>query len=695
MWCLAALFLVARAVNGRVISTATEGDLIQATIPNPTTVGVLLDEFPTSMHAELEQVYLAKDDAFWTARALAQADLAYFRLSFRPTYYENKTAGQMMLPDPKMMDISFVGDAQVVAIDGHHYVARNYTMSAYVVGPKGDAAKVDADLETVGGAVVETFVFPVDPELVMQRTNFSCMNEGQFPLGSLDAESMHWYFDDTCTNEVDKPFNRSAGVPCNQCHCTVDVQLNCVDAIQKAIGATTANVTFTHVAWDEAIASSVEAENDYDVAVGEPEDVGGANLVGKTKDLEHQITVYRYFKTNTCEAKEGCVKHPGWRRLVMFDATDVNVGSIDLEFFGNIGFTNESTFFPSLYHNLFYWFACHAHPHFNSYASFNVGQYPGLKQGFCIQSLSREVNSRDVSLVSSHFTCMNQGVTKGWSDTYNIGIGCQWVDITEAPPAKSNITIVTNPKGWVCEGTKVHAANGSEVFIPTGEKTDYSWGQTTPVGSSIDKWKCENDNDGANYKDNVDTAPFEITAQGEGALTARCLKNGQTLGPKRDCEFKLQNTFVPCRTPGQVVQLECSLPANAKPQVVRVCESSILLKSGTACRFNDENTLANHVLTAPKTTLSFTCPAARDAQEVGGYFSIYSGAVHNGYDNAVHVDCKMSTSPTTTTTRAPPTTTTQLPKTTTTTKIPTTTSRRSTTVVPTAPTYTTTKKVGA
>ncbi|KAF0719854.1 Aste57867_744 [Aphanomyces stellatus] len=690
MWSLSLLFAATSSLGLAVAAPRPQGDLVKATIPNPTSVGVLLDDFPKSMHAEMEKLYLAKDDAFWTNRALTQIGLTWTRLAFRPTYYDDKTVGQMVLPNDKTINVKFVNKPRVVEIDGHHYVARNYTMSTYIVGPKGDAAKVDEAMTAIGGSAVETFVLPVDPEQVMQRTNYTCMNEGQFPLGSLDAESADWYFDDSCTSEVDNPFKHEYGVACNQCHCTQPATEDCRDALAKYIGATTANLTFTHVAWDEAIATNAERQNDYQVAVGKPEVVGGANLVGKTSDLEHQITIYRYFKTNTCEAQEGCVKHPGWRRLVMFDATDINVGSVDLEFFGNIAFTNESTFFPSLYHNLFYWFACHAHPHFNSYASFNVGQYPGLKQGFCIQSLNREVNSRDVSLVSSHSTCMNQGVTKGWSDTYNIGIGCQWVDITEAPPAKSNITIVTNPKGWVCEGTKVHAANGSEVFIPTGEKTDYSWGHTTPIGSSIDKWACENDNHGKTYDDNIDTAPFEITAQGEGAITARCLKNGQSIGPKRDCEFKLQNTFEPCRTPGQVVQLECSLPANAKPQVVRVCESSILLKSGTACRFNDENTLANHVLTAPKTTLSFTCPAARDAQEVGGYFSIYSGALHNSQDSAAQIQCKIPAAPTTTTT------TTQLPKTTTTTRVPPTTTvtqHTTTKVVPTTTTVPTTKKV--
>ena len=60
-------------------------------------------------------------------------------------------------------------------------------------------------------------------------------------------------------------------------------------------------------------------------------------------------------------------------------------------------------------------------------------------------------------------------------------------------------------------------------------------------------------------------------------------------------------------------------------QVVRVCESSLTLGCGTACRYHE--TLANVTVEPGKTVnVRFTCPAAETAvnsEEYGGAYSLY------------------------------------------------------------------------
>jgi hypothetical protein len=77
---------------------------------------------------------------------------------------------------------------------------------------------------------------------------------------------------------------------------------------------------------------------------------------------------------------------------------------------------------------------------------------------------------------------------------------------------------------------------------------------------------------------------------------------------------------------------------------VRVCESSIALQSGTACKLNEA--LGNGVVEAAAdggtsaVLIPFTCPAARDSVEVGGKYSVYTAPVLPD-DTAATVTCTL------------------------------------------------------
>lgn len=110
-----------------------------------------------------------------------------------------------------------------------------------------------------------------------------------------------------------------------------------------------------------------------------------------------------------------------------------------------------------------------------------------------------------------------------------------------------------------------------------------------------------------------------LPALGQSFVTAPC-DRGQ-LGPLRNCGFKKQSDLEAC-TPGAKITLHCSVPAGAAPQTVRLCESSTVLRSGTACTHGAS--LGNSIVPAAGVDVAFTCPAARSAAEPGGVSSIYS-----------------------------------------------------------------------
>jgi hypothetical protein len=103
----------------------------------------------------------------------------------------------------------------------------------------------------------------------------------------------------------------------------------------------------------------------------------------------------------------------------------------------------------------------------------------------------------------------------------------------------------------------------------------------------------------------------------------------QEIGPLRDTEFsfvgnlKTRSDQLRACTPGSSTTLKCTVPSTSPTQVVRVCESSLTLGCGTACRYHES--LSNVTVEPGKTVnVRFTCPAARDGGQFGEYGGAYS-----------------------------------------------------------------------
>jgi hypothetical protein len=452
------------------------------------------------------------------------------------------------------------------------------------------------------------------------------MDEAQFPLDSVDSEGPINYFDDTCGPEA--PYNYDGG--CDQCHCTVTVDESCRSALGKTTGKTAAAIVFTRMPLDMNVVLQIEALAQYNYTSTQ-----GADMLGSMAGLNHNYVVYKYLAEDSCTIKECNGGGFGWRRLLYFDATHINVGTKPLEI-GYLSYlkADASSFDPLIFHNLYYWDTCHQHPHFSGYAEYNYGSTLGHKQGFCIMATGRDVNARWSPITNANYDCLHQGIQQGWSDAYNTGIPCQWVDVTPIDTSKKavtqSLTIRSNFKNWLCEGVVNRDALGNPIWVPTGEYT--------ATGQAIEKYSCT-ETPGA-LLNNVDTTTATVPLRGNGLLTRSCIEAGHNLGPKRDCEFTLRTQTNPCSA-NNTVTLSCSVANNAKSQVLRICEASVALQSGLACRFNDDSLLAN-VLVVPgaATSVTFKCPVGRDAIEVGGLYSTYSGPAFN-IDPLASITCNV------------------------------------------------------
>jgi hypothetical protein len=589
-------------------------------------IGVLLDEFPSEARDRVASFALSQSDTYWTESVTRQIWLSYYRLVYRAAWY-GQGSGKNSLPLPMdQLQITFTSAPARRTDNNHEFVKRTYSLVAYIVTSLQGAGDADPNLASIGGWAQENFQFPVDPFLVFQRVGYSCYDEAQYPLGSADAENPEFYYDDTCGQEA--PYDPSSGEGCNICHCSTTVTTTCRSDLGDKVGKTSVAFVFTRVPYDAGLVAQIEALSPYNLS-----NSFGPDLLGSRPDLDHNYITYRYVEPSSCTRLE-CIDAPGWRRLINFDAMHVNVGPKMLEI-GYISFirNDPSSFNPLEFHNLYYWDPCHNHPHFSAYATYSFKNNYGHKQGFCVLSTNRVMNVRTTPLASPNFDCSNQGVAPGWSDVYNAGIICQWIDVTNISTNKGSVTapltMYSNPKNWLCEGNVRHNATTGE---PLWEWT----GEYTASGQPIDKMQCD-ETPGA-LDNNVDTTTFTLPPKGNGVLTRACDHVNHNLGPKRDCEFTIRSQLDSC-TPGASVTLSCSIPSNAKSQVIRVCDSSIALQSGTACRYNEPHLLANAVIEpGVATQVSFTCPVAKDSVEIGGKYSTYSAGVFN-LDPAAKITC--------------------------------------------------------
>ncbi len=277
------------------------------------TVGVLLDDLPASVRGRVAADSLARPASFWVERAVRQVRLANLKLVYRHYFYPpalNKQA--LPLPPESQWDIAINSPARRGTVDGHDVVFVDFTLRSTILTDSDSPAVSEPALGSVGGRWNESFVFPVDPTLILQRTGYACMDEDQFPPESVDAENAYQFYDDTC--QVERAGNQL-------CHLTTLPSESCVNAVRRAIGRVHTDIRYDRVAFDPAVADRVRSG-----PLTTPDAPDLSVMTTGFQSLSNNRVVYRYIQPNHCALLERCVGGSGWRRLLMFDSYDHNQG---------------------------------------------------------------------------------------------------------------------------------------------------------------------------------------------------------------------------------------------------------------------------------------------------------------------------------------------------------------------------------
>ncbi|HRQ38357.1 MAG TPA: lysyl oxidase family protein [Chloroflexota bacterium] len=569
-------------------------------------VGVLLDEIPQESRDRVATTLLQKPDDYWQELARQQVQLTYNRLHFRPFFYE-MLKGQLPLPPESVWEISLGEDGpRRTTVGGHDYVLIDYAFSSVLLTDPESPGKAEFLLGQEGGKWTEPFVLPGDPHLLIQRTDNACINESGFPPNGYDSENVAFFYDYTCTADSGGPLG---------CHRSRLPTLSCLEALGARVGMVETGMQFERLPWAADLADEVR--------VAQVLSFGAPNLTVVGDELQYNRIIYQYFPPNSCAAQEACINGDGWRRLLQFDAMVHNLGTEAL----NIGRVIRS----NPLNTMFQYNSCHDHYHFANFGEFQLGvNNQPSKQAFCVESTSR-LSNNELSPLTHDFTCNNQGIQAGWVDEYQAGLDCQWIDITDLEFESDTLTMPLifrfNQNGFLCEGQPVLNENGELMWEPTGERTAEGLPISRPQCEFVEGWDSNNE------------GSHELLIPAVGSFVTAPCTQGQ-IGPLRNCGFSLQplaplptptpaddeEAEAPLRcTPGQTVQLSCSIPADAQPQTLRICETSAALGVGTACTF--ETAMVNRVIGPDGRDISFTCPFPRDENEPGGDYAFYVAPV--------------------------------------------------------------------
>jgi len=144
------------------------------------------------------------------------------------------------------------------------------------------------------------------------------------------------------------------------------------------------------------------------------------------------------FAADDCAVMEGCVGGAGTRILLRFDTVTANRGSGDLV----VGVPPP----PGESNAVFQWSPCHMHHHVANYASYELIDTTGTvltarKQSFCLED-GEQVQP---GAPPTGYSCLNQGISRGWADVYSRYLPCQWIDVTDLPSGTYTLRIVVNP----------------------------------------------------------------------------------------------------------------------------------------------------------------------------------------------------------------------------------------------------------
>jgi hypothetical protein len=138
-----------------------------------------------------------------------------------------------------------------------------------------------------------------------------------------------------------------------------------------------------------------------------------------------------------CAVEEGCLRGLGARHIIGFSTHIKNIGDEDYYIGPPPANINE----PS---TQFVYDPCHQHWHYLGYADYLLFNSEGLripigsKTGFCVLDLECSDGG------DGKYDCINMGISAQCGDVYDIGLPCQWIDITGIPADNYTMVVRVN-----------------------------------------------------------------------------------------------------------------------------------------------------------------------------------------------------------------------------------------------------------
>jgi hypothetical protein len=191
--------------------------------------------------------------------------------------------------------------------------------------------------------------------------------------------------------------------------------------------------------------------------------VGPDLIIDRDRLLFSWQVVEQTFAAGDCEVLDGCVAAPGTRSILRFGTESANIGDEDLVL-GDPA-TNPLYQFDVCRDRHIY----HYHTHYTLLAPGGQVMAETFKPGVCMLDNFRYLDEPWVPTTPT-YTCINQGLTRGWSDLYQRTFSCQWVDVTDLPDGAYTLRAEINPLGLLPEVDLTNNVEEIPVFVgdPSG-----------------------------------------------------------------------------------------------------------------------------------------------------------------------------------------------------------------------------------
>ena len=174
------LILIVSSLSLYVSSGTPSGALISTSFTGR--VGYSLDDIPSyALDQSVNFIMNNVSEDQWKTRAEMQVFATIYRQVFRVFNYYPKL--QLTLPPQNLWEFTFMSGPYEATFQGHTHIVRNYSFYSVLLGTANSINASEPLLLPIGGVFTETFMVPVDPEHVFQRSGYACADESTFSLG--------------------------------------------------------------------------------------------------------------------------------------------------------------------------------------------------------------------------------------------------------------------------------------------------------------------------------------------------------------------------------------------------------------------------------------------------------------------------------------------------------------------------------